>query len=210
MKIILLNSPPYAGKDTCAKHYYNYYRDWLDKNVVFERFSAPLKTSFAAILDLDYNEFYEVQYYEDHKEEPIEALNGVSFRQYQINLSEYHFKPLYGENIFAKLLLERIKGYTNKDSVIVIPDSGFKIEIDALEQVIDPKDVLLARVHREGYGFKGDSRSYVYSDKFFSVDLLNNGTVEDFQVKSMSVINQFVTGNHDSTGIGLLTNGGSY
>jgi len=189
MKVILISGPPRSGKDTFAK--YNFKRR---QNTVFERFSAPLKTSFAAISNKSYNEFFEVDYYENHKEEPISWLNNVSFRQYQINLSEKHFKPLYGEEVFGNLFVKRLERVPN-DSVILVPDSGFDVEINVLKKALPIEDLLLVRTHREGYDFKGDSRSYIYSQDIFSIDLSNNGTQTEFEIKSLNILDELLSPN---------------
>jgi hypothetical protein len=190
MKLILVNGPPYSGKDTIAKHLYGMCSD--HHNVVaceFERFSAPLKTSFSAISGTSHNEFYENNVYEQVKDEVIPWL-GVSYRQYQINLSEKHFKPLYGDNIFARLLFARLDTY-NKDVVVLVPDLGFDIEIDTAEKTMEPNEVLLIRCHRPGFT-AFDSRKYVYSEKFKSVDLNNDKFTSEFINKAEKVFEAFM------------------
>jgi hypothetical protein len=204
MKTILFNGPPSAGKDTAAKFLWN-----SNSNpVLFERFSAPLKTAFSAITGKPYNQFFEVEWYESHKEEVIPWL-GVSYRQWQIDFSEKFMKPNYGKDIFGKLFVERLWGhqkrFDNPYKCCVVPDSGFDIEIEYLEQHVSIDEVLLVRVHRDGCDFSKDSRNYVYSDKFFSLDVHNNGTQEAFENTIGVIYQNFVYHNYNG-----LTNGGTY
>ena len=191
MKIILFGGPPFSGKDTAAKYLWNN----SPNPILFERFSAPLKTAFSAIVGKPYNQFYEVEYYEDNKEKIIPWL-GVSYRQWQIDFSEKFLKPNYGNDIFGKLFIERsynyIKSLNNPYKVMVVPDCGFDIEVNYLEQHVNTEDVLLIRVHRDGCDFSKDSRNYVYSNKFMSIDVNNNGTQEEFEAKIESIVNTFL------------------
>lgn len=201
MKILLFNSPPLAGKDTAAKYLYRKYdHPESTQDVYFDRFSAPLKETFAALAKKPINEFLEVDYYEAHKEEPVPWLNNVSFRRYQINLSELHFKKEYGESIFGELFSNRIKQLIdyrdgNLDFTVVVPDSGFDIEISVLAKHFDPKNILLSRIHRKGCDFKKDSRSYVYTDQFSCIDIYNNGSIEEYYKKIDYIYDSFVLGN---------------
>lgn len=198
MKLLQLSGPPSSGKDTIAKFLYHEYKDHYNiTQFVFERYSMPLKTSFSAISNTGHNEFYENDAYESRKDEIIPWL-GCSYRQYQINLSELHFKPLYGQDIFARLFGARLEGY-DKDAVVVVPDLGFDIETFYLNNVyssvgMDINDILIIRCHRKGYDFSGDSRSYIYSDVFTSIDINNDGTQEEFEKKGDKVFRSFLNG----------------
>lgn len=195
MKLMLLSGPPKCGKDTAAKDIWRI----SPYKTYFNRFSAPLKQTFAALANKDINEFFEVDFYEEHKDEIIPWL-GVSFRQYQINLSEKHFKPLYGEDIFARIFTNTVKEYVSygskslEKSIVVVPDLGFKIETEYLEKHFYLEDLLLVRIHRQGYDFSGDSRSYVYSNNMLSLDITNNTSEAEYQEKMYELHNSFI--NH--------------
>jgi hypothetical protein len=133
--------------------------------------------------------------YEQKKDEIIPWL-GCSYRQYQINLSERHFKPLYGQDIFARLFGARLQTYY-RDAIVVVPDLGFDIEVDYLEKNdfrLGLNKVLVIRCHREGYDFSNDSRNYVYTDYFPSLDLYNDSTPEIFEIKAKRVFDSFMRG----------------
>lgn len=200
MNLLLLSGPPSSGKDTIAKFLYEQYHDHLNiSQFVFERFSMPLKTSFSAISNTSHNDFYENSVYESKKDEIIPWL-GCSYRQYQINLSEKHFKPLYGEDIFARLFVARLEGYS-KDATIVVPDLGFQIETDYLEKMdkaLNLERVLIIRCHRPGYDFSNDSRSYIYTNYFPSIDINNTGSAEGFASKGKQIFETFMRGEGTS------------
>lgn len=187
-KIILLNGPPYSGKDTAAKHIQNVFPVASPdhngyKRPALDRMSMPIKKAFAGLINAQCTPDGIVEPYESHKEEIIPQL-GVSYRQWQIDFSEKFMKPLYGENIFGRSIVPRItrrfaKGIAN---LVVIPDCGFQIEVSEIYSSFDPKDILLMRCHRPGFYFSNDSRSYVHAPKGCTyAALYNDSSVESFQ-----------------------------
>jgi hypothetical protein len=168
-KIILLNGPPSSGKDTAAKHI----RQMLvnttkigpdgayHMRIALDRMSMPIKRAFAGTMGLPIDADGNCQPWESKKEEIIPEF-GISYRQWHIDFSEQFLKK-YDETIFGTMLSMRIErrfthGIAN---LIVVPDCGFKVEIDVIYANFDPKDILLVRCHRPGFTFQGDSRSYV-------------------------------------------------
>lgn len=193
MKIIYYNGPASSGKDSSAKAVFKYLKA-LNYPVVFERFSAPLKLSFSAMTGTKYNEFYENEVYEIIKDEPLELLNGKTFRRWQIECSENFMKPLYGKDIFGKLFFKRLEAYP-QNSLVVVPDSGFDIEIEVAEkqQLLPVENMVLFRMHRAGFDFTGDSRSYVYPKKFKSTDFFNDN-LEETETAARAFAKAFVEG----------------
>jgi len=171
-KYILINGAPRSGKDTIAKHL------WLRHSPMhFERFSMPNKRAFAGMMNLDCDLWGNVEPYESRKDLPIPVL-GKSYRQWQIDFSEKFMKPLYGQDIFGKLLLDRTHGVTGP---VVVPDCGFQIEVDTLADY----PCLLITVKRDGCDFSNDSREYVSPRKGWThVTINNNGTLEDLARKA--------------------------
>lgn len=181
-KIILLNGPPSSGKDTAAKHIrqmrgllynspFGYTRPFLD------RMSLPIKRAFAGTMGLPITEDGIVEPWESKKEEIIPEF-GCSYRQWQIDFSE-SFLKLYRNEIFGQLIAARIQRRFEKGiaNLIVIPDCGFKTEIDVLYATFNPNDILLIRCHRPGFIYAGDSRSYMRAPAGCAVfDPLNNFT----------------------------------
>lgn len=202
MKLILLNGPPRAGKDTAslaiegALHHMGF-------TVIHEKFSRPLKTAFAGMMNVRIDEDFVVEHYEARKDEVIPAL-GVSFRQWQIDYSERFMKSLYGQDVFARLLLDRlgepdtrrsslVQGQTKVTTVeevfVVVSDCGFQIEVDTILKSPLVSDSLLIRVHREGRDYKNDSRGPVRHPRpDRDWDTINTGTVEQFGGRVLSDI----------------------
>lgn len=169
-KFILLNGPPRSGKDTAAKALLS-----IRDKFIHEKFSAPLKEAFAGMMNVSIDDFM-VEYYEECKDEIIPFL-GVSFRQWQIDFSEKFMKPLYGIDVFGRLLINRIDSYS--PNTYVISDCGFQIEVDHVIKNFPEKDVLLVRLHRQGCTYDGDSRGYVKGPNV--IDIYNNDAQDLFE-----------------------------
>lgn len=167
-KIILFNGPPSSGKDTAAFACWNsYIHDGR-----MEKFSRPIKDAFLAAICVGDKVIQGL--HEENKESIIEEL-GVSYRQWQIDFSEKFMKPLYGNTIFARLLLDRINVLTDK--IILVSDCGFQIEIDTLAAAYLPENIALVSLYRRGCDFSNDSREYVKPlPGMFHFPLVNNGT----------------------------------
>lgn len=187
MRVILFNGPPRSGKDTAADAVAEF---WAN-SAFQEKFALPLKRTFGAVMDSDVN--WQSGYdhdYEPRKEEIIPLL-GISYRQFQIDFSEEFMKRKFGQFIFGKLLVERIKtqargGY----EMAVISDCGFGQEVQYAVEEFGAHNCLLIRCHRAGCDFSKDSRNYVYHDngKLVQNDIFNNGTIEDFTNNVIQVV----------------------
>lgn len=173
-----------------------YNNEQLDLIPSHEKFSAPLKECFAALMEVDIND-YVVEYYEDHKEEIIPCL-GVSFRQWQIDFSEKFMKPLYGNDIFGRLMKHRIHQSIDQadtdaeEWIYVISDCGFQIEVDHILKSIEPKNILLIRLHRKDCDFSGDSRGYVEAPGCAEMDIQNHGTEAALEAMLKSTVEEWL------------------
>ena len=117
---------------------------------------------------------------------------GVSYRQWQIDFSEKFMRPTYGTDIFGRMLYDRIKPYADKEyEKVFISDSGFAAELKVLHEYFSPDDILLARIHRPGFDFTGDSRSYLRDVTKHEVDVYNDGTVDEYINKIKKLIDGF-------------------
>jgi hypothetical protein len=189
MKLILLNGPPRTGKDTAAANLMIAFRN-LGMSITHEKFSRPLKHAFAGMMNLTVDEDFNTIYYEANKEKPIPLL-GVSFRQWQIDFSEGFMKPKYGDDIFAKLLLARVKDL--KSDLLVVSDCGFAQEAETLIESKRFSDILLIRLWRSEYTFANDSRSYIATRPGSrGLDLPNDSNLRQFQVKVVEQVRQWV------------------
>lgn len=200
MKIILLNGPSQSGKDTTKNIIFEYL---LTENIAsdfvlcHDKFSAPIKLAFAAMMEADIGEDeFTVEGYENDKEKVIPLL-GVSYRRWQIDFSEKFMKPLYGQNVFGRMLISRLtEDYiTDEDGewVFVISDCGFQIEIEEVLKAFKPEQVMLIRLHREGKTYEGDSREEVFLPNTYPYqhDVANNGTLDDLANWLRPILQQF-------------------
>lgn len=204
MKILLINGPPSSGKDTLARAIYDYfYENPEQPECHFDRFSMPIKNAFSGMVGAKIDQFGAVRGWEDIKDTPVDYLNGKSYRQWQIDFSEHFMKPLYGEDCFGRLFCERIErlrdngdlGFNHnyvEESLIVVPDSGFQIEVDTIEKLLPNDEVLLLRLHRNGTSFDNDSRGYVIASQM--MDISNNASQGVFEEWGRTVAHNFVRG----------------
>jgi hypothetical protein len=201
MKIILFNGPPRCGKDTASNFLGS--RHGIN-NTIPMKFAAPLHAAAKSCLP----ESSLLYYSEEHKDEIIPAL-GVSYRQLCINLSEDHFKPTYGVDIFGRLAAASISSFEQEkqrhcvlnETTYIFSDSGFAYESQAVIDMAGPENVTLVRIYREGCSFSGDSRSYIdlSNQNISAVDILN-GDITEFRYKVFSIYYAALSGNRISLG----------
>lgn len=160
------------------------------QRVHFDRFAMPIKRAFAGMVGADIDRFGNVEPYESTKGEVIPWL-GVSYRQWQIDFSESFLKG-YSQDIFAKLFVQR--NSNAKGRAIVVPDSGFAEEVAPVAEHFGRDNILLVRIHRPGFDFTGDSRSYLYNVVPNEVDVHNDSDVFSFHKKLESVVGEFLQG----------------
>jgi hypothetical protein len=164
-KIIFLNGPPGAGKDTAANYLYEKY-----DNVVTLKMAELLHIYAQEFVSLLLNED-DIVRYEDDKSLILPIIN-VSYRQFMIDIAEGFMKKTYGELVFGRItsgIISKIMDYdkaNGEGSIIVISDSGFKEEAAPIVELIGPEFCTLVRIHRDGYNYDSDSRSYINLDEW--------------------------------------------
>lgn len=157
MNIILFNGPPRSGKDTAAKFAFDFINTkYRNRYGLWEKFSFPNKRAFAGMMGLACDAWGVVEPYEAIKDRAIPNL-GFSYRQWQIDYSERFMKPLYGKDIFGRLLLDRLSCFNLEKFIPVVSDCGFQVECDVLKG----HNVLLFTMSCKGCTFEGDSREWV-------------------------------------------------
>lgn len=161
-KIIAFNGPPRSGKDTLANllktHLEsNYYQHKVERVAL----SLPMRISACACLGQEYTE----DWYESNKD-VVHPLIGTTFRQFMIDLSERHIKPMYGHAFWTRSAIVSIKPKTH---IVIISDLGFQSEIDYLNQLYGPDNVLVVQTDRVGSTWKGDSREPLSSQLNFPI-----------------------------------------
>jgi len=154
--VVILNGPPNSGKDFITRELIKHLV-LTDLTVDFLEFKTTLYRETASQYYIPYFDFVHLASNRATKDLPNERLGGLTPRQAMIETSENYIKPLYGKEFFAEALLERI---TNKD-IYIIPDGGFKEEVQALIDSPKINKVMLVHLTAPGTSFAGDSRYQV-------------------------------------------------
>ena len=179
-KLILFNGPPRSGKDTAAEYVWAK----LDNAMLF-KLSAPIKSAIKSMFDLT---DAEVLHLEANKGTSDPLLFDRSYRNVQISFSEQWAKEQFGTQVFGKLAARKLM--KARSQVFICSDSGFDYEAAPLINHVGTANTLLVRIHRPGYDFTGDSRSYITFARrdLVELDLLNNTTKADFYERLDKVI----------------------
>lgn len=150
-KLFILNGPAGVGKDTIADI-------MVETGVAKEKvsFKSPMFNVARGILSADEFDFFIENYNNrEEKEKHQKILGGKSIREFMIWISESVMKPIFGDDIFGKRLAQSLG-----DGCYICADGGFASEIKPL--IDTGVEVTLIRLHRAGYTFYGDSRSYIH------------------------------------------------
>lgn len=184
IKTIILNGPASSGKDVIADYLVSKYNSetTLVVKMMFKEKLIEAAVLSSGVTREDWGRHYE----RDLKETPWDKLvvsgKELSPRQYLIHMSENVLKKLFGVDVFGRAAAQEMKGSDNcnKDIVCIFSDSGF---IEELYPVYEQcPDCFLARIHREGKTFEGDSRNYIYPDFIrgdMQADFINDSTIEE-------------------------------
>lgn len=164
-RVLLVNGPPGSGKDTVADYVYAL---WGARRL---KFAEPLKASVPKLFNLTDAEWVRMQE-RDQKEKPQEKLFGMTPRTAQIWVSEDVMKPQFGEDVFGRLLWNRVQ--SSPAELFVVSDSGFQPEAEVLIEKLGAENLALIRLSRPGCSFDGDSRDYVHLNGVHTLELAND------------------------------------
>lgn len=166
MDVIVLNGCPGSGKDCLSDLLVGIMEQngipAAHREVKEMLFSVAIKA--AGITPQLWAALYDRHY----KEAPCPYLmvdgKHVSPREWMIHCSEDLIKPVFGSHAFGDAAVNALrKDYPEGEGVIIYSDGGFIEEVERLSEYAYSTggDFMLVRVHREGYGWGIDSRSYL-------------------------------------------------
>lgn len=178
MYVVGFNGPPRSGKDTMARMLAEHMDSQGVKLPVREvGLSMPLRRIAYSMVGWE-GRHLEGPDYEDFKVTHFSAF-GKTGRELMIDVSEKFLKPSYGQAIMAKLL---IQGLGNLPGVVLVRDTGFKVEAETLSDFVGANNFFTAQVHRKGCSFDGDSREWVQSKH--CVEYRNWGSLDDLRTEA--------------------------
>lgn len=214
-KFILLNAPRLVGKDVAITHlksigyplqvleckdhlhkltmslfnvpeeqYWGIYNDRSVKEVPLECFKIKEEEYFKLLeyLDPDYTKKYNTL------ESVVCPDYWLSIRQAMIYVSELVCKPAFGEAYFGMVRAENVQ-----QGLYIDGSCGFPEELPPLISKVGQENILLVRIHRDGFTFEGDSRGYI-SDGVIdnTVDLDNNGSEFQYLTNIEKIVRRFL------------------
>lgn len=164
---VVLNGPPGCGKDTIANVLVNPVNGHLwpmhFAPFVKHQFKDALYEHTAKHFEVGLDEFIHFASDRELKDsKSLAGLGGRTPRQALIHVSEDIYKPRFGIDYFGKVEALRVsehKGRLGGVINVIYPDGGFESEIPPIESEFDL--VIIIRLHRDGFDFKGDSRNYL-------------------------------------------------
>ncbi len=180
LNIIWLNGPPKSGKDTCA----NYIRDKLGANYCLHiKLADPIDKALRGLFShIDEETWIELR--ESKKDVRVDILMHKSLRDSFISFSEDWAKKFYSPEVFGLLAGERIQLAIRQNKnihTVVFSDSGFREELLAVKRTINNARHFLIRIHRDGYSYTNDSRSYISNVCETELDIQNTSLQELFR-----------------------------
>lgn len=156
--IVGFNGPPRVGKDTTAIALQSILDEWTDVPVHRQALAGTMRDGAAAILGMTGGD----KWYNEIKDQPLQILNGKTFRDFMIDMSEVFVKKTYGNDFWARRLQHTNQSWWYKTpSILLVTDIGFSAEVEYfIENSSGYFNVVLDRA---GLDFSVDSRNYVWS-----------------------------------------------
>lgn len=155
-KIILLNAPKGAGKDTIGACLELMFRCEL------RSFKTALYQSafpFTSCKDMD--EFIHHCTRRELKETPSPLFRGKSPREFLIYVSERMVKPHFGHEFFGQKSADSVN-WADFEQGVVFTDSGFAEEVAPLMKKFGGSNIYVVQFSGQGSNnFAGDSREFI-------------------------------------------------
>ena len=180
--VIYVNGFKRSGKDTVGQILHTH------RHATLFKAATPLYKAIQEVFSLGEGEWAAM--YENSKEEPQEALYGMTCRAAMIWLSEDVMKPKFGDTFFGLSLAKRIRD--SDCELAVVSDAGYLRELEACRNLLPDYQHHLIYLYRTGTTNEGDSREVINpSDLGLDVEhyepIPNNGTMEDLAKEVLSV-----------------------
>ena len=191
-KIIILNGPPFSGKDEATKIIRSEYPE-----IIWCRFKDVLYRETARDLDIDLQEWITLCNDVELKDKPYRYYKGsehkLTPRQILIHKSEKQLKVQYGDAGVAKITAVNIMAdYPESDkNLFVFSDGGFNVEVDTLKKELnlDDNDLFVITLKRQGCDFSNDSREWYENP---DVVIFNDYDIETLRTNVLESINNFI------------------
>lgn len=181
-KVVLLNCPKSGGKDTIANRLVSL------TGATKAQFKDHLYLITSVLFNVKLSEFIQVATDTKLKEEPHNALGGLSPRQALIGVSEKMVKPFFGNAYFGNAEATKLEGRLKTG--VVYSDSGFIEEAEPLIKMAGIENVFVIKFTRKGAdSFEGDSRNWLPDLPGLKVlKTTNNGTVNELAERIISFV----------------------
>jgi len=180
--IFLIGYKKRQGKDTFA----NYLIEYLDNSIKIS-FAYPLKKLISDTFNISLDDI------EDLKERDNKICLGLTMRKVLQNFGNKAMKPMFGENIWAFLLKNKILAHKNKQ-YFIIPDFRFKIEYEIIKELEkEGYKVITIKITRNI--IKDDDISENELDDFiFDYQIYNKGNLDDLKYLAKQFVNKIKGG----------------
>lgn len=174
---IFLNGPARSGKDTIKDELRKFFKRFEPRDPFFKvTASDMLQVGCASLYSIDWDEWSR-RYNSSMKDSPWDKLFGLSQREAMISIAETHLKPLHGNDVMSKILINRLKSVTGE--YVFLLDIGFQEEYDYYLEELGIDNCVLVHVEKDGKTYDGDSRSHVTPRGERTFKIRNNGSISD-------------------------------
>lgn len=174
MKVFILNGPPGCGKDTIARMFCEVapVLQGEFKAVLYEE-TANFIEAIAEDMEASTSSFPKIapedvrRRNENRDNKELPWIGGISVRRWLQITSEMVFKKDHGQDYFGRRAADIWYG---KYIHHVISDGGFDAEVQAVVDKFGASNVYVVRLHRAGFDFGTDTRTYINGSNAIECD----------------------------------------